>query len=376
MVVPVARALPDAGHEVTIATGGSVSAALAAMGLPHAVMPRMPGPADVAADPELARRLGLTPQLTPLPGLVDEEPGAGLGRMWGGELAQHAAQDMLAATARQRPDLIVREATEYGALHLSRLLDVPLVTLDGAPLVLTHASGVLPWVNRSGERLGLDPLDDPSDLLGGPWISWIPEAWYPTRCARPPTASTVRRLSPAARWPACRATGRSSWPRWARRPRPRSPRALAAGAYRGGAGALPGTAVVGLGHGVDPADWGGARPANVHLASYVQQRLLLSACDVFVTHAGFGSVREALEGGVPMVALPLYAEQPRNALRLAELGAGLALPTDEADAGAIGSAVERILREPSFRGTARRFQRQILGLPGIEQLVADIVALA
>ena len=49
-----------------------------------------------------------------------------------------------------------------------------------------------------------------------------------------------------------------------------------------------------------------------------QQRLLNSA-ELFVTHAGYSSVREALTAGVPMVCLPLFADQPHNAARVEEL---------------------------------------------------------
>ncbi|MFD1052630.1 glycosyltransferase, partial [Kibdelosporangium lantanae] len=65
--------------------------------------------------------------------------------------------------------------------------------------------------------------------------------------------------------------------------------------------------------------WDGPRPANVHLAAYVQQRTLLETCDVFLAHAGFSGVRESLAAGTPMVALPLFADQPENATRVADL---------------------------------------------------------
>jgi UDP:flavonoid glycosyltransferase YjiC (YdhE family) len=62
-------------------------------------------------------------------------------------------------------------------------------------------------------------------------------------------------------------------------------------------GSLPCTAVVALGRGSDVSTWTGPRPANAHLASFVQQPLPLQACDLFVTHTGFGGVREALTAG-------------------------------------------------------------------------------
>ena len=44
-----------------------------------------------------------------------------------------------------------------------------------------------------------------------------------------------------------------------------------------------------------------------------------------VCHGGFGTVRGGLTAGVPMAVLPLFADQPYNAARVAEIGAGIAL---------------------------------------------------
>jgi UDP:flavonoid glycosyltransferase YjiC (YdhE family) len=136
-------------------------------------------------------------------------------------------------------------------------------------------------------------------------------------------------------------------------------------------GELPCTAVVALGAEVDPATWPGPRPGNVHLVSFVQQRLLLRACDLFVTHAGFGGIQEAVTAGVPMVALPLYAEQPVNAARLADLGLGVTLPADAGQSD-LAQACRRVLDDPSFRYVARGFQRRTLALPGLDGLVTDL----
>src|SRR4029077_8171190 len=137
-------------------------------------------------------------------------------------------------------------------------------------------------------------------------------------------------------------------------------------------GALRCTAVVALGQDADPAAWTGPRPDNVHLVSFVQQRLLLPACDLFVTHAGFGGVREALSAGVPMVGIPLAAEQPANARRISELGLGIGLTLEEASTATLTAACRHVLDDPAYRSATRGFQRQILGLPGTDGLVADL----
>jgi UDP:flavonoid glycosyltransferase YjiC (YdhE family) len=97
--------------------------------------------------------------------------------------------------------------------------------------------------------------------------------------------------------------------------------------------------------------------------------------DLFLTHAGFGGVREALSAGVPMVALPLFADQPANAKRLAELGVGVVLRPDEADATALEVACRKVLDDSAYRLAARGYQRRILSLPGAGRLVADLTTL-
>lgn len=76
-----------------------------------------------------------------------------------------------------------------------------------------------------------------------------------------------------------------------------------------------------------------------------------------------------------MVALPLDAEQPANARRLVEPGVGLVVSTEEANAVTLAAACQRVLDNPVYRQVARGFQRRILGLPGIDSLVADLTTL-
>ncbi|MDQ2883920.1 MAG: hypothetical protein M3Y48_22895 [Actinomycetota bacterium] len=108
---------------------------------------------------------------------------------------------------------------------------------------------------------------------------------------------------------------------------------------------------------------------------FALQRLLLPTCDLFVTHAGFGGVREALTAGVPMMALPLYAEQPANARRIVELGVGIALESDDRDSATLAQTCQQVLNTPSYRQRARGVQRRLFGRPGRDGLVAGLATL-
>ncbi len=379
-MVPLARALQSAGHEVAVATGPALADDLDGLGLPILPLPRVLSPTEMASDPAFARSIGLGLDGVPLPELNMMEPGAAIGRLFAGLTAVRAAEDMLAAVSGFEPDLVVRECTEFGGYLLADKIGVPCVTLDASPLVPIRHPGLLPRLNESRVTLGLSPVSDASALTRDPWVSWLPESWYPAelrtaahRYYRAPGEPTGTLDPGIAGLPADQPfvlatlgslTGHMVSPETS--PLPRIVEAL---------GTLPCTAVVALGRDADPADWNGPRPGNVHLASFVQQRLLLPACDLFLTHAGFGGVREALSAGVPMVALPLYADQPANAQRLAELGVGVVLRPDEADATALAVACRQVLHDSMYRLAARGYQRRILSLPGTDRLVADLTTL-
>jgi UDP:flavonoid glycosyltransferase YjiC (YdhE family) len=80
-----------------------------------------------------------------------------------------------------------------------------------------------------------------------------------------------------------------------------------------------------------------------------------------VGHGGSGTTRHALAAGVPAVIFPAFADQPRNARRVAELGAGIALDSLDGLAGAIRG----VLEEPSYRAAARRVADEIAALPPV-----------
>ncbi|XP_037537401.1 UDP-glucuronosyltransferase 1A1-like [Nematolebias whitei] len=68
-------------------------------------------------------------------------------------------------------------------------------------------------------------------------------------------------------------------------------------------------------------------PSNVKMMKWVPQNDLLAHRGVraFITHAGSHGVFEGLCHGVPMLMVPLNADQPDNALKIAQRGAGLVL---------------------------------------------------
>ncbi len=102
-----------------------------------------------------------------------------------------------------------------------------------------------------------------------------------------------------------------------------------------------------------------AAPANLHVEPFFPQEAVLAAAAVVVCHGGSGTVLGALSAGLPLVVLPMLADQLANGTLVARTGAGVVLepPSTAAEvpsaAASIGSAVERTLNDPSFRAAAR-----------------------
>jgi UDP:flavonoid glycosyltransferase YjiC (YdhE family) len=63
-------------------------------------------------------------------------------------------------------------------------------------------------------------------------------------------------------------------------------------------------------------------PANCVIEPFVAQIEVLKRASVYITHAGMNSASEAVHYAVPVVCIPIQADQPLVAKRLVELGLG------------------------------------------------------
>lgn len=128
------------------------------------------------------------------------------------------------------------------------------------------------------------------------------------------------------------------------------------------------TAVVATG-GIEAA--GGVEPApHVHLTDRLAQPLLLECADLFVTHGGYNSIREAVRTGTPMAVLPNFGDQLPNAARVQELGLGRHLTDTDPDA--VAAVCRELLADRETAARCRRAQLASLALPDIGQVVADL----
>jgi UDP:flavonoid glycosyltransferase YjiC (YdhE family) len=91
-----------------------------------------------------------------------------------------------------------------------------------------------------------------------------------------------------------------------------------------------------------------------------------------VFHGGSGTLVDALALGVPVVVLPMGADQPDNADRCAELGVGIVLDALTANTDEIATSIDRVIDEPSFAAAATAIAdeaRQQPRLADVDELV-------
>jgi MGT family glycosyltransferase len=140
---------------------------------------------------------------------------------------------------------------------------------------------------------------------------------------------------------------------------------------------LPINVIATVGREIDPIEFG-QQPPHIHIEQYIPQALILPQCVVSISHGGSGSVMGALAHGLPMVLLPMGADQPQNAARCEALRVARVLDVIDATPKIIREAINDILENPAYRRAAQRMKDEIAALPPpahavelLEQLAAE-----
>jgi UDP:flavonoid glycosyltransferase YjiC (YdhE family) len=121
-------------------------------------------------------------------------------------------------------------------------------------------------------------------------------------------------------------------------------------------GRLPVHALVTTGPAVDPAVI--RAPGNVSVIRWARHADVLPHCSAALTHGGHGTVIKALAAGVPLVVAPLGRDQPDNAARVVQAGAGLRVRKN-ASAAALRKAIDRVLDDHRYRAAAGRMAARL-----------------
>ena len=336
-LMPLARAAAAAGHEVAVTGRADMLEAIRERGFEAIESP------GTAPDP--AARM-------PLKAYDPADEERALREWYAGELARQRAVALLELASSWGAERIVRDEADYGARVAAERLGLPCACV----LVIAAASFLRPDIVADRVPRIRAALD-----LTGPVPDEAVLSPFPPSVREAPGAFAFRGGDPPA------ADGEAVYLTLGTVFNAESgdllPRALA------GLRELGVPLVVTTGRQIDPAELG-PQPANVRVQRWIPQEELLPWCRAVVSQGGSGIALGALAHGLPSVFLPVGADQPHTAARVAGLGAGVVLDPLGATAADIGAAVRRVLDEGAFRDAALRVRDEYLALPSAGEAVA------
>jgi UDP:flavonoid glycosyltransferase YjiC (YdhE family) len=366
-LVPIARAAEVAGHVVAFAGQAGMVPTVEAAGFE-------------AFDTRGASLL-VTSKRTALLEFDAEREAHAVRDGYARRIAGERAAALLPLCGEWKPDIVVSDEMDFGAMVIAERLGLPHAS------VLCIAAGSLVTIDLVTEPLnelraehGLPP--DPElamlrrYLILSPFPPGVRDPGFPL----PPVAHALRPTSPEAPtdgeslvW----LSGLTGAPIvyftlgtiFNLESGDLFERVLA------GLGELPIYVVVTVGRELDPQVLG-PQPSNVRIERYIPQSLLLPHCNLVVSHAGSGSVMGALSHGLPMVLIPVGADQPLNAARCEHLGVARVLDAVRATPDSVREATSEVLAEPTYRRNAERIRDEIAAMPSPERAVRLLERLA
>ncbi|XP_051751552.1 UDP-glucuronosyltransferase 2A1-like isoform X5 [Ctenopharyngodon idella] len=98
---------------------------------------------------------------------------------------------------------------------------------------------------------------------------------------------------------------------------------------------------------------------NTKLYDWIPQNDLLGhpKTKAFITHGGTNGLYEAIYHGVPMVGLPLFADQPDNMMHMKTKGAAVVLDINTMESKDLADALKTVINNPSYKESIMRLSR-------------------
>lgn len=372
-MVSLAWAFRAAGHEVLVAGQPDVMGAVRSAGLTGVSIGDPFGYAAWLAGVTGDKR---PVEVMPRPGVPGRTEG--MGEVWATH-AKNTVAGYLAFAREFRPDLIVADQAEYGALIVAGVLGIPAVHHRWGvdPLSGPYLSRMRSSLAALSAESGLDRFPDPTVTLDPcPPSLQVPSA---------PPATPIRHVP---------FNGPGERPEWVRRLRESAPagRTVLISLGRNvlslngiphlnlmlrAFAEIPGIRVIAT---VDEEYRSAVEPVpeSVTIVEPTPLRLFLGSCDVVVHHGGAGSSLTASLFGLPQLVLPQFPSSFAAGEQLEKLGAGFTLDDDEkqCDPGRLSGALSALLTDAGHRRAAEKLRDEMEAMPSPAQVAADLTDLA
>jgi len=367
-MVPLARALEEAGHEVAFACVPTFCPTIEATGF--RCFPVGASETDEEMKQFRARQAKLP---------FEEWAGYMWVHSFAGFRAERSLPDTLDLARTWQPDLIVRDLTEFSGYLVAESLGLPHATMQLAAYRPELQRLVSEPLIRLRKSIGLPPEQDVDSLHRYLMLSPRPHSFQDPASPLPPTAHAIRHGG-------FNASADEHLPKWVDDLPDRPTIYATLGtvfnnltdifvAILEGLRDEPVNLILTVGRNFDPATFG-PQPPSVHIERYVPQSLLLPHCDVVITHAGSGTVMDALSHGLPMVTIPIAADQWPNAQSCARLGVARVISPDQRTPEAIREATLDVLQNPSYKQHAEQIRAEMDALPDWDYAVKLLERLA
>jgi UDP:flavonoid glycosyltransferase YjiC (YdhE family) len=367
-LVPLATAVAEAGHAVRFATARPFCPTVEAAGFECV---------PVGLD------WTVTDMERSFPAMLDEPAGRAryewVTRNVLRGTAAGSTPDLLRLAGEWRPDVIVRDAAEFGGCLAAELLGIPHAA-SGA--LWFHPPG---WQEHVGERLTelRDALGLPPDPAFEMPFRYLALTFRPPqfveRGSEVPNVTHFLRPGPYDRAnPGLQ---------------PELLQALAGplvhaslGAARGERAQLyarmfeavreePLTLIASIGDDADPKQFG-PLPSNVLLVPFVPHSALFPHCQLVITNGGLGTILAAIDHGLPLILMPSWADETENASRCEALGVGTVLNPTDYSGQEFRNAIQLVGNDPRYRASARRLAEEFQRLPDLRFGVSLLERLA
>jgi UDP:flavonoid glycosyltransferase YjiC (YdhE family) len=363
-LIPIAQEMVERKHSVAFCSSPSIGDAVCAEGFEF----RAAGIGWHTSDPDYIK------VLCEAAGGIEYPPLTGMERFaWVTDnlfirgASRRMLPDLLDVIDEWRPDVIVRESLEFAGCVAAERAGLP------------HASVAV--AADSATDLGARLSEPLADLCGDVGID--PDAALPYRylhlCFLPPEFDGIEAAFPStARFfrheIRTQLADSGAWSNF------EGPRVLVSmgtvfhrtpGVYESVVAALASVkanVLIAIGFDQDPGRLS-KLPPHVRVDRWLPLAPLLSQTDLFITHGGFNSVKDSLAAGVPMVVIPLSADQWYSMERCEALGVGIGIGKEDRTASRLHSAIDKAISDPTFSLKARLFRERIESLPSGSEAV-------
>ena len=263
-----------------------------------------------------------------------------------------------------KPDIVLREPCEYASAVVAHSLDIPTAQVAISLAEVEAGSITIAAPALDAHRAGLS-----DELRASPFLTRFPASLDPS-----PFATTHRYHEPRDD----AITPLPDW--WEGSDDPLvyltfgtvlGHMSIAPEVFRAAIDAVADLSVrvlLTIGHRLDPTALGPI-PRHVHVEPWVDQVDVFAVADVVVCHGGSGTTYGALAAGLPLVLVPIFADQFENATRVA--AAGAAVTVDGAHAMADG--IRAVLATDAYRVRAGAIGDEVAATASADALLDEAI---